>query len=58
MGEMECLLLLPQILSSRKTRIKTEYEEVARLELKTAQILSSRKTRIKTPIRLGIPLYL
>ncbi len=38
----------PQILSSRKTRIKTQVVILA-IELLSPQILSSRKTRIKTP---------
>ena len=44
---------IAQILSSRKTRIKTQPRLAALFQSTSAQILSSRKTRIKT---LG-PLY-
>ena len=40
-----------QILSSRKTRIKTSNQQVEGPEVQGTQILSSRKTRIKTCTR-------
>ena len=43
-------MVFSQILSSRKTRIKT-ISELAFISLNIAQILSSRKTRIKTRLK-------